>query len=96
MADREIELGRNLLQQKLSAEVGFEHLAGSLHLPRGKTAAVRFGGALQPAIGLGDVRGERAAAAEFSDQGSRYRFFRGKIRVGPAAAPGCAGIKETV
>src|SRR2546430_14630571 len=59
MADREIELSRNLLQRKLSAEVGFEHLAGSLHLPRGKTAAVRFGDAVQPAIGLGDMCSER-------------------------------------
>src|SRR5689334_9816614 len=59
MADRQIKLGGDLLQRKLSAEVGFEPFAGSSHLPRSKTAAVRFNDALQPAIGLGDVGGER-------------------------------------
>src|SRR6266576_4695133 len=59
MADREIKLGRDLLQRKPSAEVGLKSFAGSLRLPRGKTAAVRFDDAPQSAIGLGDVRGER-------------------------------------
>src|SRR5437773_3153632 len=58
MADLEIKLGRDLLQRELSGEVGFEPFAGSLHLPRSKTAAARFD-ALQPAIGLGDVGSER-------------------------------------
>ena|SRR6516225_2062592 len=58
MADREIELGRDLLQREFSAEIGFEPFAGALHLPRGKAAAVRFGDTPQSAIGLGDVRSE--------------------------------------
>src|SRR6266851_2285065 len=59
MADREAEPGRDLRQWKLSAEVGLKPFAGALHLPRGKTAASRFGDALQSAIGLSDVCGER-------------------------------------
>src|SRR5882724_10829863 len=59
MADREVKLGRDLCQCKLSTEVGIESFAGALRLPRRKTAAGRFGDAPQSAIGLGDVRGER-------------------------------------
>src|SRR5262245_11461535 len=59
MADREANLGCDLCQLKFSAEVGLEPLAGALCLPRRKTAASQLGDALQSAVGLGDVRGER-------------------------------------
>src|SRR2546423_7054270 len=59
MADRETELGGDLLKRKLCAKVGFESFAGSLHLPGGKAAAVRFANTLQSAVGLGDMGSER-------------------------------------
>src|SRR5438105_2270208 len=59
MADREAELGCDLLQRELSAEVGLESFAGPLHLPGGETAAIGFADALQPAVSLDDVCCER-------------------------------------
>ena len=59
MTDRKIEIRRDLLQRDFPAEIGFELFASALHLPGRKTAAGQFGGALQPPIGLGNVRGER-------------------------------------
>lgn len=58
MADREVELGRDLRQWKFSAEVGLEPFAGTLRLPRGKAAARRFGEPPKSTIGLRDMRGK--------------------------------------
>ena len=58
MADREAELGRDLLQRKFPAEIGLQPFACAPHLPRSKTAASRSA-CPQSAIGLRDVRGER-------------------------------------
>ena len=59
MADRKIELRRDLLQRDFSAEIGFELFARALHLPGCKAAAGQLGAAPQSAIGLGDMRGDR-------------------------------------
>src|SRR3954462_1687460 len=55
MTDREIKLGRDLLQGQFSAEVGIESFAGALHLPRGKAATRRPDAGPQAAIGRCDV-----------------------------------------
>src|SRR5881394_1390982 len=59
MTDREVELGRDLLQGKRSAEIRLELFAGALHLPRGKAAARRPAAGPQSAIRLSDVCCER-------------------------------------
>src|SRR4051794_15949860 len=58
MTDREVELGRDLLQGKRSTEVRLEPFAGALRLPGGKAAARPSAAGPQSAIGLGDVCGE--------------------------------------
>src|SRR3954451_8857200 len=58
MTDREIELGCDLLQRELAAEVRLEPLAGALRLPGRETAARGRGRALEPAIGLRDMGGQ--------------------------------------
>src|SRR5262245_13900069 len=42
MADRKIEIRRDLLQRDFTAEIGFEFFASALHLPGRKTAAGQF------------------------------------------------------
>src|SRR5690348_12044226 len=59
MADRQIKLGRDLLQCKRPAEIGVQLFAGAVHLPCAKTAAARFDGSSQSAISLGNMRRER-------------------------------------
>src|SRR4029078_12061322 len=59
MTDREVELGRDLLQGKSSAEIRLELFAGALRLPRSKAAARRSAAGPQSAIRLCDVRRKR-------------------------------------
>ena len=59
MADREVELGCDLLQGKSSAEIRLELFAGALRLPRSKAAARRSAARPQSAIRLSDVCRER-------------------------------------
>jgi hypothetical protein len=70
MADREIKVGRDLLQRRFSAEVGFEPFADSLRLPRPSTTIPRvhhevaaFGG-----IGQAGCGGQYLRAASRADR----------------------------